>query len=195
MPQSTFEYSKWVEEALRRVVRRALEQASGGLTGSHHFYVTFRTDAPGVEIPDYLHTQYPREMTIVLQHQFWHLKVYSSHFDVTLSFNRVNETLSIPYSALTSFSDPSVNFGLQLKMIDEIDLGPVKGDAPKRPLPAILTSGEKPALPLPVKPEAEAKAAKPKRKPAVTAETPAPVPEAEPKKSGEVIAIDAFRKK
>ena len=107
-------YDRMVEDALRSVVGRALSHAAEeGLTGNHHFYITFRTDHPGVEIPDHLHKRYPDEMTIVLQYQFWGLEVGEDVFSVTLSFADVPERLTVPFEAVVSFADPSVRFGLQ----------------------------------------------------------------------------------
>lgn len=107
-----------VEKALRNVVRDALQQASEqGLPGEHHFYLTFATDYPGVDIPSYLHEQYPGEMTIVLQYQFYGLEISDTGFKVTLSFNNKNERLSIPLAAITTFADPSVNFALQFQAL------------------------------------------------------------------------------
>ena len=109
-------YDKMVEDALRGVVRQSLAQvAKNGFPGNHHFYVTFRTAAPGVVLPGHLRAQYPEEMTIVLQHQFWGLEVDEEAFEVTLSFNKVHERLRVPFAALTGFVDPSVRFGLQFK--------------------------------------------------------------------------------
>jgi uncharacterized protein len=107
-------YDRMMENALRGVVREALETVvATGLPGEHHFYVTFRTEHAGVEIPPRLRQRHPEEMTIVLQHQFWDLKVEAERFQVTLSFDRVHERLVVPYAALTAFVDPSVQFGLQ----------------------------------------------------------------------------------
>jgi hypothetical protein len=114
MTQDGIRYEKLVEDALRGVVRAALEEvADHGLPGAHHFYITFRTDAPGVEIPDYLHEKYPSEMTVVMQYQFWDLLVEEDFFSITLSFNNVGENMVIPFAAITGFADPSVKFGLQ----------------------------------------------------------------------------------
>jgi hypothetical protein len=105
-----------VEAALRGVVREALARAStSGLPGAHHFYITFRTDAPGLAIPDFLRTEYPEEMTIVLEHQFWDLEVEEQKFSVGLSFKNRNAKLVIPFEAITAFADPSVKFGLQFQ--------------------------------------------------------------------------------
>lgn len=116
MGRDLLRYDKMVEDALRGVVRQSLAQvAKSGFPGNHHFYLTFRTNFPGVDIPEYLRTQYPEEMTIVLQYQFWGLEVGDRAFEVTLSFNKVHERLRIPYAALTGFVDPAVQFGLQFK--------------------------------------------------------------------------------
>jgi hypothetical protein len=116
MNQNTLDYERLVDGALKGVVREALALAARrGLPGAHHFYVTFKTTHPGVEISDALHGRYPDEMTIVLQHQFWGLEANEDSFEVTLSFSGVSERLKVPYSALTSFVDPSVKFGLQFR--------------------------------------------------------------------------------
>jgi hypothetical protein len=116
MSREQLRYDKMVEDALRGVVRQSLAQvAKNGFPGNHHFYLTFRTGIPGVAIPDYLRSQYPEEMTIVLQYQFWGLEVGEDAFEVTLSFNKVHERLHIPFAALTGFVDPAVQFGLQFK--------------------------------------------------------------------------------
>jgi hypothetical protein len=109
-------YKALTDAALRGVVRGALKHVEkNGLVASHHFRISFRTRFPGVEIPDFLLEQYPEEMTIILQHQFWGLKIKDDHFDVTLSFRKVPATLSIPFAALTAFVDPGVQFGLNFQ--------------------------------------------------------------------------------
>jgi hypothetical protein len=144
-----------VEAALRGVVREALARAAAnGLPGAHHFYITFRTHFPGLQLPDDLTRQYPEEMTIVLEHQFWELEVGEQSFSVTLSFQNRPERLVIPFEAITAFADPAVKFGLQFQPT------PAEGDASP----------------------AEGKGA-----------PPAAVEKAE--KPGEVVALDAFRKK
>lgn len=121
-PESLIPYDEHVQEALRDVVRRVLKSVQGsGLPGGHHFYISFRTTAPGVNIPKPLLAQYPDEMTIVLQNQYWDLDVGDAAFSVGLSFNKVASTLTIPYAALTGFADPSVNFGLQFPGGDLFD--------------------------------------------------------------------------
>lgn len=123
MARDTLQYDKMVESALRGVVRQALIYISkNGLPGNHHFYITFRTDHPGVDISDALRGQYPNDMTVVLQHQYWGLEVNDDHFVVNLSFSNMPERLQVPYAALMSFVDPSVKFGLQFQ--------PVDGDGP-----------------------------------------------------------------
>jgi hypothetical protein len=103
-----------VQSALRIVVGDALSIASKqGLPGDHHFYISFSTNHPGVQLPDYLLEQYPEEMTIVLQHEFWDLEVDANGFSVTLCFDESNERLKVPFESITSFVDPSVKFGLQ----------------------------------------------------------------------------------
>ena len=114
MTDDLMQYQKKLDHALRGVVRAALiEAATDGLPGEHHFYITFRTKAPGVEISKILHTQYEEEMTIVLQHQFWGLETDDDGFRVTLSFDGVSEPLVIPWDALIGFLDPEVEFGLR----------------------------------------------------------------------------------
>ncbi len=117
-PDSLLPYELWAQEAMRGVAVRALQFASvEGMPGEHHFYVSFRTDAPGVAIPARLLAQYPEEMTIVLQHQFWDLKVNEAagSFSVGLSFGGVASTLVIPFAALTAFADPHAQFGLRFR--------------------------------------------------------------------------------
>jgi hypothetical protein len=116
MSQDGFKYERMVEDALRGVVREALSQAAkDGLPGEHHFYITFRTDHPDVDIPDSLRERYHNEMTIVLQHQFWNLKIEERRFEVTLSFSNIPHRLVVPYEAVVAFADPSVRFGLQFE--------------------------------------------------------------------------------
>jgi uncharacterized protein len=118
-PESLIPYDDVVQEALRAVVGRVLTEISlKGLPGDHHFYITFKTQAPGVNIPSHLHARFPDEMTIVLQHKYWDLKVEAAHFEVGLSFSQIPSHLVIPYSAITAFVDPSVDFALQFHVDD-----------------------------------------------------------------------------
>ena len=114
--ESLLPYEEWTEAAMRQVVVRALAHvATNGLPGDHHFYVTFRTDHPGVVMPPRLRAQYPQEMTIVLQHQFWELKMdeEAGLISVGLSFGGVPSTLVIPTDALVAFADPHVRYGMR----------------------------------------------------------------------------------
>lgn len=115
-PDSLIPYDEIVQEALRAVVGRVLGQvASEGLPGNHHFYITFKTGAPGVSIPRSLYERFPDEMTIVLQNKYWDLKVSPTGFEVGLTFNQVPAHLDIPFSAVTAFADPAVDFALQFQ--------------------------------------------------------------------------------
>src|SRR5215207_7316881 len=113
-PESLIPYDEIVQDALRAVVGRVLGEVerSGGLPGDHHFYITFKTRAPGVAIPKHLVERFPDEMTIVIQHRFWDLKVEDDGFSVGLSFGGVPSTLRVPFAAVTQFHDPAVEFSL-----------------------------------------------------------------------------------
>ena len=120
-PDSLIPYDEIVQEALRAVVGRVLgqvEAGGGNLPGAHHFYITFKTAAPGVDIPKHLRERFPDEMTIVLQNKFWGLKVEEHGFSVGLTFNQIPATLVVPFSAITAFVDPAVDFGLQFQAVD-----------------------------------------------------------------------------
>jgi hypothetical protein len=165
MAKTFLRYDKMVEDALRGVLRESLIASQNGLPGDHHFFITFRTRHPGVDIPDHIRSRYPDEMTIVLQHQYWGLDVTPEWFEVTLSFNRINERLHIPFAAVTAFADPSAKFGLQFQADTSIET-----DLP--PAEDLATTDDAADL--------------------MTAESPAdPSGEA----GGQVIALDAFRKK
>src|ERR671912_145573 len=112
-------YDLLVQDALKGVVRKVLIDAKDGLPGEHHFYISFKTDFPGVRLPNRLREKYPQEMTIVLQHQFWDLNVTEHTFEVGLSFSHIPERLLIPFDALIGFFDPSVQFGLKFDVQDE----------------------------------------------------------------------------
>ena len=170
MSRDYMNYHAMMEDALRSVIRDALTRASeDGLPGDHHFYVTFKTEYPGVNIPDSLRARFPEEMTIVLQHQFWGLDVGEELFGVTLSFSDVQERLVVPYLAVTAFADPSVQFGLQFSADGEGDGDTMTGDTD--------LTGTLPA-------EASDKP--------LTAEN---EPGEEKPDSDNVVALDAFRKK
>ena len=184
MSKDLIGYNTLVENGLRSVVREALRRvAEEGWPGTHHAYVTFKTAAPGVEVPDFLQTRYPDELTIVLQHQFWGLEVEDDRFSVTLSFNKVGHRIVVPFAALTSYADPSVKFGLQFGQAQK---PAKKAGAKRREVPAEASgenahkaNGEK------VIPEPEDEEAAPE-----TAEDVSPE-ESEEK----VVALDQFRKK
>jgi hypothetical protein len=129
--ESLLPYDRWTEDAMREVALRALDHAgTHGLPGEHHFYLTFRTDHPGVQIPGHLKARYPEEMTIVIQHQFWDLKVdrVAQTVSIGLSFGGVPAKLIIPISSMTAFWDPYVRVGLRF--------GPLDTDEPPAPLEA-----------------------------------------------------------
>jgi hypothetical protein len=164
-------YDVLARDALRGVLRRVLSDAAEhGLPGEHHFYITFLSRGEGVKLSPRLLAQYPEEMTIILQHQFWDLVVTEDRFEVGLSFGGVPERLVVPFSAIKSFLDPSVQFGLQFEPSEDIAEGPAAK------LPA--TSAASPLPALAAEPGAENKD--------------------EPAKSGEgaeVVRLDRFRKK
>jgi hypothetical protein len=167
MAQDLYQYEKMIERALRGVVREALERASReGLRGAHHFYIGFATDMAGVSIPDSLRARYPQEMTIVLQHQFWDLDVEKDGFSVTLSFQKQLERLVIPFAAVRSFADPSVNFSLEFATPET---------------PAAMPA----AVPAPI-----ARAADP-----ADGQGEKSAKKAEEKTTAEVVALDSFRKR
>jgi len=116
-PESLIPYDEIVQEALRDVVGRVLSEVEkcGSLPGGHHFYITFKTRMPGVEIPKHLSQRFPDEMTIVIQHRFWDLKVQKDGFSVGLSFGGVASTLRVPFAAVTDFVDPAVDFSLKFQ--------------------------------------------------------------------------------
>jgi hypothetical protein len=180
-------YDLLVQDALRGVVRKVLSDvAQGGLLGEHHFNITFKTHAEGVQLSSRMRKEYPVEMTIILQHQFWGLKVNDQNFEVGLSFHKVPETLIIPYEALTGFYDPSVPFGLKF----ESDIGANDVDGPFEPAQnaeasngSSLTSAEA------EKPHAGG------RQGLLPLKTPDEGEESSQPGDAKVVSIDAFRKK
>ncbi len=124
-PVDEMNYEQLAQDALRGVVRSALDRAAlpDGIPGAHHFYITFKTRAPGVSVPPDILAKYPDEMTVVLQHQYWDLKVEAARFSVMLKFGGMPKVLALPYTAVTRFYDPSVQFLLQFEppaTVDEI---------------------------------------------------------------------------
>ncbi len=141
-PESLLPYEAWTQSALRQVVARAIAYAAEhGLPGEHHFYITFRTDHPGVVIPPRLRAQYPQEMTIVLQHQFWDLRMdeEAGLISVGLSFGGAPAALAIPLEAVTAFADPPVRFGLGFQPVmpegsaAETEAAPEAAEGPAEP--------------------------------------------------------------
>ena len=205
MADDLIRYDLLVQEALRGVVRKVLTDAAReGLSGEHHFYVSFRTEAPGVRMSPALREKYPQEMTIVLQHQFWDLGVNEHNFEVGLSFSGVPERLLVPFDALSGFFDPSVQFGLKFDLSDASEL------AEAEPVPAGSKPGPRGAAsePAETKPKGAGLATigsgVPKVLPAPAASPAGKAEEkpARPKKDGEaeetgaeVVSLDAFRKK
>ena len=124
MGKAIIHYDEMWGEALRGIVRKALHASENGLPGGHHFYITFRTRHPTVEMSDALRARFPDEMTIVLQHQYWGLEITEEWFEVTLSFNRLNERLHIPFAAVSAFADPFAKFGIQIPTDASIELPP-----------------------------------------------------------------------
>ncbi len=151
MAEDLIRYDILAQEALRGVVRKVLSEVSRtGLPGEHHFFISFATRAPGVRLSERLLAQYDKEMTIVLQNQFWDLKVTEVGFEVGLSFDGVRELLGIPFSAIKGFFDPSVQFGMQFdvdKRLPDAD-APATGTTPapaaSLPGPAAAPDAEKP---------------------------------------------------
>jgi hypothetical protein len=182
MAKDIIRYDLLVQDAMRGVMRKVLEDVveNGYLPGDHHFTISFLTHAPGVQISRRLAEQWPHELTIILQHQYSNLEVDAEGFGVTLSFRSVPENLYIPFSAVTGFFDPSVEFGLRFEAEDEAEAeaGAETSSTPSGSVTSLAESS--PAAP------AKTKKAAP---PAV--ETPA----ADGDGDAKVVSIDAFRKK
>jgi hypothetical protein len=193
-------YDLLAQEALRGVVRTVLSDAAkNGLPGDHHFFVTFDTCAEGVRLSQRMRAQYPKEMTIILQHQFWDLAVSEDSFEVGLSFGGVPERLSIPFAAVKGFFDPSVEFGLQF---EQIGVATAEAGAKPESLPAPKKSGGEPAnSPTPVKPRRTTPAVPAPANPQTAvsdddqAEKPPEKPTDKSTGGGEVVRLDRFRKK
>jgi hypothetical protein len=190
-------YDLLTQQALRGVVRTVLaDAAKKGLPGEHHFFITFATRADGVRMSERLRAQYPEEMTVILQHQFWDLTVSDTGFEVGLSFGGITERLGIPFDTINAFVDPSVQFGLQFEEVTEGQDKQAPANAQDKPnkkkrfpsSPAPLPA-ERPVAPppAPIMPAALT--------PVLTA---VPDPEPKPDKpsgGGEVVRLDRFRKK
>jgi hypothetical protein len=184
-------YDILVQDALRGAVRRVLmDAAKNGLPGEHHFYISFDTRADGVRLSPRMLAQYPTEMTVVLQHQFWDLVVTESGFEVGVSFGGVPERLAVPFAAIKAFFDPSVQFGLQFEEMADAEASEQAGqgaaaaedpDAARSPAEHKAMTQANVAVPVPANPEGAAT-----------------TPDAQPDKpagGGEVVRLDRFRKK
>ena len=181
MTEDMIRYDILVQNALRGVIRKVLsEVAKTGLPGNHHFFITFVTNAPGVKVSNRMREQYPEQMTIVLQHQFWDLEVSENSFDVGLSFSDVPEKLHVPYSAIRGFYDPSVNFELEFDVenTDAVAAEPAEtsGDDEEQP-----ETAETATLPTPRKKKAKADEESDGDEPA-------------PNGGADVVSLDSFRK-
>lgn len=138
MKNRSLDYDAYIQKALRQVVHDILaDVAAHGLPGDHHFYITFATNHPWVEIPPHLKEDYPDEMVIVLQHEFWDLEVKHDSFSVTLCFDDIDERITIPFMALLNFVDPSVKFGLQFCPTFETTSEPPPAEQPSAELPQV----------------------------------------------------------
>lgn len=184
MADDLIRYDVLAQDALRGVLRKVLsEVAKTGLPGEHHFYITFATKAPGVRISSRLIEQYPEDMTIVIQHQYWDLTVTEHAVEIGLSFNGIPERLLVPFSAIKAFVDPSVQFALQFEPAtanDETAIGDAGGttDGDEKVVAGPTSAGENPATDQP-------------------ATEPADADDSDEKVSteAEVVSLDAFRKK
>ena len=187
-------YDLLTQHALRGVVRSVLtETAKKGLPGDHHFYISFDTRDEGVRLSDRLRAQYPDEMTIILQHQFWDLKVTEEGFEVGLSFGGVPERLAVPFESINGFFDPSVQFGLQFEEVIEGEERPTPANVQEPPATKIQKK-RSPASPAPTATTEPAPAATRSSAPAAKREKPEK-PEKPLDGGGEVVRLDRFRKK
>jgi hypothetical protein len=181
MADDHIRYDILAQEALRGVMRKVLaEVARTGLPGNHHFFITFLTGAPGVRISSRLRERYPEQMTIVIQFQYWDLKVSDTGFEIGLSFSDVPEKLEIPFSAVRGFYDPSVNFEL------EFDVRTEEATAPE-------ATADTPAIA--IVPEKEKKAESKETRKKADTESAEKASDTASAKGAEVVSLDAFRKK
>lgn len=203
MSKDVLRYDLMVQDALKGVVRKILTEAGrDGLPGEHHFYITFRTGAPGVRLSQRLREKHPDEMTIVLQHQFWELNISEHSFEVGLSFSGVPERLLVPFDAITTFFDPSVQFGLKFETQDAEGANDKVAESeeiehePAPPPVSLPAKRQQPGVPaLKAKTEkgdgkADPKAAEAKPAADAPAET-----EGTDDGGAQVVSLDAFRKK
>jgi uncharacterized protein len=170
MPEDLMRYDQLAQNALRGVVRDALKRVEkSGLPGDHHFYIAFNTQFPGVDIGERMSQRYPREMTIVIQHQYENLTVREDRFEVELSFDNISEKLVIPFNAVKGFLDPAVQFGLQFEVVNVEAAADTEKKVTKPSASKLNTADE---------------------------ETETPTDETEKSTDGpKVVSLDAFRKK
>lgn len=196
MPTDHIRYDLLVQDALRSVVRKVLgDAARNGLPGDHHFYISFKTRAPGVMVPAAMRQKYPDEMTIILQHEFWDLAVNGEGFEVSLSFSRKPERLAIPFAAITGFSDPSVpTFGFKFMVPEVAELGNASPAASPNLAPKGKSEPEAPSKRAqgPTSPSKASATSRPTEPSTGPVAAPKAAEKAEPAK---VVSIDAFRKK
>ncbi len=188
MGKDYFRYDMKVQDALRSVVRAVLtEVAEDGLPGEHHFFISFRTTAPGVRISDRFREQYTEDMTIVLQHQFWGLKINEDDFEVELSFDNIAEKLVVPFVAITGFMDPSTQFGLQFDVAGANSDTSVPEES-EAGVPAIAPATDE-------KPEKIPSTRSAGKKPSDKDDDATDTPDDKEPVVGEIVQLDAFRKK
>ena len=188
-------YDLLTQDALRGMVRRVLaDTARMGLPGEHHFFISFKTQYPGVSIPVRLAEKFPEEITIVLQHQFWDLTVSDQGFEVGLSFGNAPERLIVPLAAVTAFFDPSVDFGVKFE-VDEPEGAAVASEIKPIPVVHAVPAAEEPEpKKAPVKSARAKKAERPVEE--VVQESPAGTSEPDkPAESEKIVSLDHFRKK
>lgn len=181
MTHETIDYPGMIDSAMRGVVREALIHVDKfGLPGDHHFFISFQTTYPGVSISPQLKSRYPEEITIVIQHQFWDLKITDKQFSIMLSFNNIPEKLVVPFDALTAFADPSIKFGLQFH-----------GKRPVANTSSISTPAEKEE---PVACPATGRTGN-EKPPMAAFEEDAPTEETNPANDEKVVSMESFRKR
>lgn len=172
----TIDYPGLIDSAMRNVVREALIHIDKfGLPGEHHFFISFQTNFPGVSISPQLKARYPEEITIVVQHQFWDLKITDKQFSIMLSFNNIPEKLVVPFDALTAFADPSIKFGLQFHGKQALSSNGNTGEEAVACPATGRTGNEKPSM--------------------AAFEEEAPTEEAEAANDEKVVSLEAFRKR
>ena len=181
MSDDLIRYDILTQEALRRVIRKVLEEVQRtGLPGEHHFFITFHTGYPGVRLSTRMMERYPDEMTIVVQHSYWNLEVGENAFEIDLSFDEIRERLRVPFDAVRGFFDPSVKFGLQFDVASAAIAAPIPALPAKPVAVAKKTIASVPATP----------------RPKVVLEKPVKLPDKKPAEAGaEVVSLDSFRKK